>query len=103
MLRRLLVMAVLLGFIQAAHPYPIPASSPNLQHNIYLPLVVNDPPVEVVSLGEVDWIGYPGDVCLYGYVTSITETSYINSFAVLRDESFTIYDQRENRIAKLLC
>jgi hypothetical protein len=76
MLRHLLAIAVILGLIQSAHPDPIPASDLSSQDNFYLPLVVKSSPIEVVSLGQVDWMGYPGYVCLYGYVTSLTATSY---------------------------
>jgi hypothetical protein len=76
MLRYLLAMALILGLFQAAHPDPIQASDPNPPGNFYLPLVVKSSPVEVVTLGQVDWIGYPGSVCLYGYVTSLSTTSY---------------------------
>jgi hypothetical protein len=76
MLRHLLAIAVILGLVQSAHPDPIPASDPSSPDNFYLPLVVKSSPIEVVSLGQVDWMGYPGYVCLYGYVTSLTTTSY---------------------------
>jgi hypothetical protein len=77
MLRRLLAMAVLLGFIQPLQPYQIPDSSSSSQYSLYLPLVVNlyPPPVDVVELGDVDWTGYPGYMCTYGYVTSIPSTA----------------------------
>jgi len=76
MLHRLLVIAVMLGFIQSLHPYQIPASSSNSQHTLYLPLVFSPPPlVDVVELGTADWMGYPGEVCIFGYVTSNSPTA----------------------------
>lgn len=80
MLRNLLIIAVLLGPIQAPHSYPNPPRNPYQEYNLYLPLVFNSysislPLVEVVRLGVFDYIGYPGNICLFGYTTGNSPTA----------------------------
>lgn len=77
MLRNLLIIAVLLGPIQAPHSYPNPPRNPDQEYNLYLPLAFNFNPhlVEVVKLGVYDYIGYPGEICLFGYTTGNSSTA----------------------------
>lgn len=76
MLRKLVTTVVLLGFILLSRSPKIPASNPNLEYKLYLPVSINlYPLVNVVKLGVVDWIGYPGYLCIYGYTSSIMSSA----------------------------
>jgi hypothetical protein len=82
MLRSLIRMAVIVAFIPTSRQASNQTSAPTPAHNLYLPLSINAAPlveveryVEVVELGTVDWIDYPGYMCMYGYTTALTPSA----------------------------
>jgi hypothetical protein len=76
LLLRLLLLAALVGFVHAPRLSTIPPSNPNPAYNLYLPLAINVYPlVDIVVDGVVDYIGYPGTICMFGHVIGDTPTT----------------------------
>jgi hypothetical protein len=76
MLRGLLSIALLLGFIQAPQPLITTTVDPNTEYKLYLPLSINtSPSVEIITLGHT-WRGRMiVTSCVYGYTSALTSSA----------------------------